>query len=90
MPIYKYEALKNGKNVVKGEIVANDLKDAREIIRKKGLVPTKVTENIQIKGITNGFDFDDYKYVMKDITEEKKSSKLILTYTGSFYNHSFL
>ena len=54
MPIYKYEALKNGKNVVKGEIVANDLKDAREIIRKKGLVPTKVTENVQIKGKQTG------------------------------------
>lgn len=45
MPIYNYEALKNGKEVVKGEVTASDLKDARDIIRKMGLVPTKINEN---------------------------------------------
>lgn len=50
----------------------------------------KLEEGTNTIVATNGFDFDDYKYVMKDITEEKKSSKLILTYTGSFYNHSLL
>ena len=44
MPIYNYEALKNGKEVVKGEVTASDLKDARDIIRKMGLVPTKINE----------------------------------------------
>ncbi len=44
MPIYSYTALKKGKEVVRGEITASDLKDAREVIRKMGLVPTKISE----------------------------------------------
>ena len=44
MPIYSYTALKQGKEVVRGEITASNLKDARDIIRKMGLVPTKVNE----------------------------------------------
>ena len=44
MPIYKYEALKQGKEIVKGEVNALNLKDARDIVRKMGLVPTKITE----------------------------------------------
>lgn len=49
MPIYSYEALKAGKQVVKGEITASNLKDAREIIRKMGLVPTKLNESMDNK-----------------------------------------
>ena len=44
MPIYSYQALKSGKEVVKGEVTASNLKDARDIIRKMGLVPTKILE----------------------------------------------
>ncbi len=44
MPIYSYQALKQGKEVIKGEVTASNLKDAREIIRKMGLVPTKINE----------------------------------------------
>lgn len=44
MPIYKYEALKQGKEVVKGEVNALNLKDARDVVRKMGLVPTKIQE----------------------------------------------
>ncbi len=44
MPIYSYQALKSGKEVVKGEVTASNIKDAREIIRKMGLVPTKINE----------------------------------------------
>ena len=49
MPIYSYEALKAGKQVIKGEVTASNLKDAREIIRKMGLVPTKLNETIETK-----------------------------------------
>ena len=57
MPIYSYEALKSGKQVVKGEVTASNLKDARDIIRKMGLVPTKINEyidnkNKKVKGIS--------------------------------------
>ena len=44
MPIYSYIALKQGKEVVKGEVTASNLKDARDVIRKMGLVPTKISE----------------------------------------------
>ena len=44
MPVYSYVALKRGKEVIKGEITASNLKDAREVIRKMGLVPTKILE----------------------------------------------
>ena len=44
MPIYSYVALKQGKEIVKGEVTASNLKDARDVIRKMGLVPTKINE----------------------------------------------
>lgn len=44
MPIYSYVALKRGKEVVKGEVTASNLKDARDVVRKMGLVPTKISE----------------------------------------------
>ena len=49
MPIFSYQALKGGKEIVKGEVTASNLKDAREIIRKMGLVPTKISEFIDPK-----------------------------------------
>lgn len=49
MPIYSYVALKQGKEVVKGEVTASNLKDARDVIRKMGLVPTKINEFIDSK-----------------------------------------
>jgi len=54
MPIYSYEALKSGKQVVKGEVTASNLKDARDIIRKMGLVPTKINEYVGSKNKRNG------------------------------------
>lgn len=49
MPIFSYQALKAGKEIVKGEVTASNLKDAREVIRKMGLVPTKISEYIDTK-----------------------------------------
>ena len=49
MPIYSYEALKQGKEIVRGEVTASNLKDARDVIRKMGLVPTKINEYSDIK-----------------------------------------
>ena len=40
MPIYSYVALKQGKEIVQGEVTASNLKDARDVIRKMGLVPS--------------------------------------------------
>ena len=49
MPIYTYTALKQGKEIVKGEITASNLKDAKDVIRKMGLVPTKINEFTEAK-----------------------------------------
>ena len=49
MPIFTYQALKAGKEVVKGEVTASNMKDARDIIRKMGLVPTKISEYLDTK-----------------------------------------
>ena len=49
MPIYSYTALKQGKEIVKGEITASNLKDAKDVIRKMGLVPTKINEFTEAK-----------------------------------------
>ena len=49
MPIYSYTALKQGKEVVKGEITASNVKDARDVIRKMGLVPTQINEFVDVK-----------------------------------------
>ena len=44
MAIYNYIALKNNKDIVKGKVDAEDLREARESIRKLGFIPTKVYE----------------------------------------------
>ena len=54
MPIYSYVALKQGKEVVKGEVTASNLKDARDVIRKMGLVPTKINEFNEAKQKKSG------------------------------------
>ena len=44
MPTYNYKALKRGRDVVKGTIEAVDSKDARDKIRKMGLIPTDIMD----------------------------------------------
>ena len=46
MAVYNYNAIKNGKEIVKGKIEANSLREARENIVKLGFIPTKVEEDI--------------------------------------------
>lgn len=45
MTIYNYIALKNNKDIVKGKIEANTLREARENVRKLGFIPTKIYED---------------------------------------------
>lgn len=44
MTIYNYIALRNNRDIVKGKVDAEDLRAARESIRKLGFIPTKVYE----------------------------------------------
>ncbi len=56
MTKYKYKALQDNTKIVEGEIEANDLREARELIRKLGFIPTKVyTEDAlhaQVQNVT--------------------------------------
>lgn len=44
MAIYNYVALKNNKDIVKGKVEGDSLKEARENVRKLGFLPTKIYE----------------------------------------------
>ncbi len=44
MAIYNYEALKNGKEIVKGKIEAEDIREAKDSVRELGFMPTKIYE----------------------------------------------
>ncbi|MBE7705713.1 MAG: type II secretion system F family protein [Cyanobacteria bacterium SIG30] len=44
MAYFSYIALKNNKNIVKGRVEADNIRDAREAIRRQGLLPTRVTD----------------------------------------------
>lgn len=52
MAIFNYVALKNNKDIVKGKIEGNNLKEARENIRKLGFLPTKIYEESK-SGVEN-------------------------------------
>ncbi|MFA6989454.1 MAG: type II secretion system F family protein [Candidatus Gastranaerophilaceae bacterium] len=47
MPIYNYVALKDGKEIVKGKIEALSSKEARSLISKMGLIPTRIFDSSQ-------------------------------------------
>lgn len=44
MAVYNYVALRNNKDIVRGKIEANTIREARENIRKLGFLPTKIYE----------------------------------------------
>jgi type IV pilus assembly protein PilC len=60
MTIYNYIALKNNKDIVKGKVNAEDLREARESIRSLGFIPTKVYEEK-----TKGEEDDEKKTEVK-------------------------
>lgn len=60
MTIYNYLALKNNKDIVKGKVNAEDLREARESIRSLGFIPTKVYEEK-----TKGEEDDEKKTEVK-------------------------
>lgn len=64
MGVYNYVALKNNKDIVKGKIEAESLREARENVRKLGFIPTKI--------------FEDSKTIIETKVEAKKIQKLSL------------
>lgn len=62
MAVYNYVALKNNKDIVKGKVEAETLREARENIRKLGFLPTKI--------------YEEAKEVTESKVESKKVQKL--------------
>lgn len=62
MAVYNYVALKNNKDIVKGKVEAETLREARENIRKLGFLPTKI--------------YEEAKEVTENKVESKKLQKL--------------
>lgn len=52
MAIYNYIALKNNKDIIKGKVEGESLKEARENVRKMGFLPTKIYEEASSAAIT--------------------------------------
>src|SRR5574344_2616752 len=50
MTVYNYIALKNNKDIVKGKIEAETLRQARDNVRKLGFLPTKIYEEAKSGG----------------------------------------
>lgn len=73
MPIYSYTALKN-KDVIKGTLEASNHKEARDLIRKMGYIPTKIMETG--KGGSN-----DNKVEYRKINKLKLSERIEFTST---------
>ena len=73
MPIYSYTALKN-KDVIKGTLEASNHKEARDLIRKMGYIPTKIMETG--KGGSN-----DNKVEYRKIKKLKLSERVEFTST---------
>ena len=44
MAIYNYEALRDGKEIVKGKVEAGDIQEAKNSVRQLGFMPTKIYE----------------------------------------------
>ena len=45
MPTFSYTALKNNKDIVKGKVDAPDARAAREAVKRKRLLPTKISDD---------------------------------------------
>lgn len=53
MTVFNYIALKNNKDIVKGKVEANSLREARENVRKMGFLPTKIYEEMKASAAEN-------------------------------------
>jgi len=81
MPVYNYVALKNNKTIVKGKVEADDLRSARDTVRKLGFLPTKVFEENQKENTLSGAKKNLRALSLKDKIEFT-STLQILTATG--------
>lgn len=75
MTIYSYVGLKNNKDIVKGKVEAESLREARENVRRLGFIPTKIYEEV--------------KNTQETVVEAKKLQKLGLQdkieFTSTFH-----
>ena len=80
MAVYNYNAIKNGKEIVKGKIEADSLREARENIVKLGFIPTKVEEDID-KNLIQDFEKTTKSGKPKKLPTLKLQDKIDFTST---------
>lgn len=68
---FKYQALKDNKKIIEGEIEAQSLREAREQIRKLGFVPTKVYIESSVQ--------EELNPVQNSVSQQVKIKHLSLT-----------
>ena len=79
MAKFQYTALKNNKEIVKGEVEAASSREAREKIRQLGFIPTKVyMEEFQQPSIENNLPYSG-QYADKKITFLSLKDKISFT-----------
>lgn len=81
MAKFLYSALKNNKQIVKGEIEASSPREAREKIRQLGFLPTKVYVEHVTQGSENEIQYIPEKYegVRKRIKHLSLNEKILFT-----------
>ena len=82
MPVYNYTALKNGKDLIKGSLEANNHKEARELIRKMGYLPTKIVETNKSSSTEKKADYKKIKKMNLGERVEFTSTFQILVQSG--------
>jgi len=82
MPVYNYTALKNNKEVIKGSLEASTHKEARELIRKMGYLPTKIVETNKSGIVEKKADYKKIKKMNLGERVEFTSTFQILVQSG--------
>jgi len=76
MPFYNYTAIKNGKDVVKGKIEAESIKDARENLRRQNLTPTKIEEQGKTSSKKTAASSSKSGFSLPFLKKKSKTSKI--------------
>ena len=76
MPAYNYIALKNGKDIVKGQIEALNQRDARSALREKGLIATKIYTDEEKQDVSK-FSDEFIHFLNRSKTEREAVEKAI-------------
>ena len=88
MGIFHHTSLKNDIEKIHGKIEAESLKEARELLRKQGLLPIKIEEESTIKATVVASHAPKKKKKIKKIKIKKLSLREQIDFTNILYTFS--